>query len=297
MEADRIAQSNITVTIIAAAALAVAACTAGSPLHFKSKGDIWQIPVASSPTSPEVVAQVKVNGKGPFLFAIRFNDRSTIHPELAKRLDLWQTTDTSSRMIGDKSGKSLSSQLAYAQVDSLEVGDLKMGGMRMVMLANGGVIEGVPILGVIGADLLSETTIWHLDRDQGVFTVANQNHFEPPPEADRVAITIHQGELFTNIHVDGREVYVRVRFDGPTTIRPGIARKLQLAPGGDSRWIAGEVSVGDVQAGDLLFGPYIEQRRVQNPIEGELGLQFWSRYNLTINLHQKAVWVTPRRKP
>lgn len=277
--------------------LLAASCVSGSPPQFKSTGNAWTVPVEGFLADGQPVVSVTIDGKGPYLFSVQFDGMSTIHPDLGTELKLWRDVDLDGRMFDRRSGNSVRFQTTHFQVNALQMGELTIGRVHILAMANPSSFRGQQIQGTIGRDMLGQTTIWHLDRDRGLFQVANQGHFQPPAHAQRIDFKLRFGEIFAYVGVNDRQLaYMRVLFNGPTSLRPSIARRAGLARRADGLLVGRQVTVGQTEVDVLIFDHYYEPTGPQSITEGELGAQFFNRYNVTVNLHEQAIWLTPRRR-
>lgn len=293
---SRVLTAATAVAVALGASLAVGAgCATGRPLHYTSTGDRWNVPIEGFLPDGTPVVKVVVQKAGPFLFALKLDGLSTIDPTLAKKLQLWWDVNLDGRMMSNKTGRALQFQTTMFQVDSLQMGELKMYRRQIRGYRQTATFRGQPIRGVIGQDILGQSTVWHIDRDRNLFRVATQGNMPLSEDAVRLDIKQMFSALYTYVDVGhGQRAYMRILFTGPTTIKTAIAQRAGLARFSNGSALAQNLSIGQVPISQLVFDRFVDNYITQDVTEGELGAQFWTRYNMTINLHEKVIWLTPR---
>lgn len=277
-------------------------CAAGAPLGFEKGTNNWSIPLEGTLANGVPLAQVEIDGKGPYLFAINLDMLSTIDPALAQELGLWETRTTKDKAV-DEQDDVVIEQFTYAELPRFTVGNLTVSNRRFIAMRPGASYEGQPILGIIGRDVISETLIWTLDRDRAMLHIATQGHYTPPPEAQQIELSLYQGQIFVKAKIEDRiTAELRVRFHNASQLWPELAAKagLERVDTGDQQnpplWLAKSVQIGRVYATDVPFFAFQDERVREVEYDGVLGQDLWSRYRITVNVHKRVMWLEPRSR-
>ncbi len=276
-----------------AAVVSVGACAAGSPPGF-SDGTNWTVPVVGALDDGPLMAPIYINDQGPFLFALNPRSMSTIDPELMKNLDLYmQRTDEKMLSSNDKFSHE---KLDMVEILKLEIGTLTINKTHFIALPAEARYHGQRVWGTIGREVFAESLIWTIDRDRQVVHIATQGHERAPSTATRLkAERVKRDKFFVKAKLNGKKsayVFIDPCMYG-SRIWPRVASAAHL-PHDGRRWNAETVNVGSLQAEDVPFFEYKDQRVRKRDWDGMLGMEFFARYHVTINWHEGAVWLDER---
>lgn len=297
---------------------ALGACAGSAQLPGFGEGTHWAIPILGALGDDIPIAPVRIDGKGPYLFAVDVNAASAIEPRLARELGL--------EAQGEGEGA------APVTVPSIALGNLTVTAARFQVRDVRATYHGRPVQGSIGREILHPSLIWTLDRDRQVIHLARPEHQGLPADAERVAVRAgpdgEDGGLVVEAELgEGAAATVRMIFGEPSMIRPALAEQAGMRPIGEGAWIAEEVRVGESSAYEILFSAFApggaaaaEQGEAgdapgdaQAPagaaepaagdapgagagadIDGVLGAPFWARFAVSVLLRDQAMWLTPR---
>ena len=292
--------------------LSLSACTYGAPLGFSS-GDSWSAPLVGPLEDRELVVPVRINGQGPYLFVIDSDAPvSSVDAAIQSELELYASRGEE---LADERDRKV--QTTDAEVKKLQVGDQLTVSNLKVKVHNVGTysVSGRLMRGVLGRDVIADSLILGVDRDRGLITLATQGHLAAPAGAARLGwrdqrFALGPRRRLTSATVNGKQVTMHI--DLGAELSQLWARKMQqlelprvgvrattvdeLATSRQVSFgaMAATVSAGGVDTHGLLMLPYEDKRTRDIDLDGSLGLNFFVRHNLVVNLHTKAVYMSPR---
>lgn len=288
----------------------VPACVMGKPLGF-GDGESWTIPVVGDLEGGTLVAPVYIHGKGPFLFEIDpTQHRSRIDRRLAGMLGIHME-----RHLGDQKRDAddrTHEHAIYAEILKIQIGDLHVRSRLFGVFDRGQwSFRGHPILGELGRDIIDDTLVWRFDRDRMVLQLAVQGKLDPPPAGTAIKGKVDRSKFFVWADVGaGSKVKLYLNFRNEiSALWPHVAKELglqrtdagayMLDEWGNRRelrqgWRVDRLALGDESAEGFTFVPYHDARVDPRDWDGSLGLDFLGRYNLTVNWHEKRIWLEPR---
>lgn len=294
-------------SFLAGLALVVAGCVVGAPPGFGS-GDRWSVPIVNPLESDIVVVPVRINGAGPFLFALDPEGGSSVEASLRTELAL-HTTFVSTQQRRSRTGDHW--PWYQTEVKSLTIGSLTVRNRVLDLHETGAyVAAGRPVRGVLGREVFSDTLIVSIDRDRGLVTIATQKHLAPPTEATAID---YDGDgvfhSYIDIAIAGRKetVYLdQTRRHTRLSKRRLDKLGLQWATG---RWrltnslgeiwyassaaIAPTIQIGRTSVPDVAIIPFDPAERMEQQ-RGGLGQDVLSRVNFITNRHERKLWLWPR---
>ena len=182
--------------------LASAAC-AHRPLSI-TEGDRWSLPLVDPLGSHELTVPVLIDGKGPYPFVLAPNaSRSIIDDGVAEALGL----HTDNRWWPVLTQSDHDTLVRVFEVTSLESGTLRARQLRMFGARAGSLsVNGRPVAGLLGNDVLTTSLVTDVDRDHGVVRLAVAGHEAPPPPARAVDAEHVYDRLLVPATVDDRDV-------------------------------------------------------------------------------------------
>lgn len=276
---------------IALGLAATAACGASPPLGYQS-GVRWTMPLVAPLDGAELMVPVTIHNKGPFLFVLSPDQVvSLIDRDVAQSLDLYTPADS---WIGVRDETDHFVQRRPYEVLDMRSGELHLRNIRMYSAHSGSIkVRGVPVAGVIGADLLTRTIVIDVDRDRGQVQLVLTGHQAAPTRSTRIAGRLHrrEGPL--------RKVVVPVSVD-----RERHSSKLELAVDLASEttqvWSkhippqSTPVRVGAQHIGDLKMQTFNDRRFNPKDIDGVLGQDVLSQYRVMLDQDKRILWLAPR---
>lgn len=180
---------------------------------------------ASADRSGRILADVEVNGRGPYRFIIDTGaNRSALSPRLLRQLDLQLLTGESRRLHGVTG----SATLPWVKVDSLRVGEIVLAPGPMPVL-NGSVFADAE--GILGVEGLQDSRIV-VDFDAGRVEITPSAGQRMPRGYLRVRVRLERGGLLMTDGKVGR-LPVQVIIDtgaehtlGNAALRDALAKQI-----------------------------------------------------------------------
>jgi len=291
--------------------LSLISCVVGAPPGF-SGGDNWSVPLVAPLENDLLLVPVKINGQGPFLFMIDPDSpESSVEASLQASLKLYTRRAANRRQTE-------ADHLNYvliAEVNKMTIGDLSVRHLYVRVHDDATYwAGGRRVRGIIGRDVIADSLAFKFDRDEGMMYIGTQGHLKAPLDAKKVKFTqsygIHRRYLSKVILNRKHEVTMHLDLGARTSMlwphlikkykMPTIpVRATQVDEYGTKRsissgTIAGIVKVGEIETNAITMLPYGDKRIDQDDLDGVIGQNFWSKYNVTINWHQKRVWLQKR---
>lgn len=293
----------------------MAGCVVGAPPGFSS-GDKWTFPLVAPLENGQLLVPVKINDTGPYLFMVDPDSEvSSIDSGISADLKPYTTFGPEKRDERDKFVP-----VALAEIQKISVGDLSVRN-RTVRVHKMGTywVGGRRVRGILGRDVIADSLIVSFDRDRGVATIATQGNLDAPvgataikyrheiggadhkPVSRKVAKGMINNSLEVQMHLDlGAQTSAlfaeRIRDAKLPTINVSATLVDELGSSFDvsKGAIAAMVSIGGVQANGIMFLPYGDQRFRPVDLDGLIGQNFLSNYNVTVNWHKKTFYLAER---
>lgn len=150
----------------------------------------WSLPAAGRVTVPirlvnnHVVADVRVNGRGPFPFLVDTGGHDIITPETLGELGLPSLGASPSFGAGNKAGSN-----GYAYVDSIDAGGAVLRDQTVITLDfSPKDVEGIQLGGMLGVEFI-ERFVVRIDYGAKTMTLIDPDHFSPG-ERQRAGVAI-----------------------------------------------------------------------------------------------------------
>jgi hypothetical protein len=295
------------VAVVTVGAALAGGCAVGAPPGF-GDGDRWSVPLVGPLENGLLAVPVRVNGAGPFLFVIDPDaPQSSVDAALASSLELFMTRG------GERADETDTLRTTtHAEVRQIEVGTLTVN-QRVFTVHPAGTYwaGGRMARGLLGRDILADSLIVAIDRDRGALYLGTQGHLEPPPDAMRVSGRHWHGRFLVDaklnrtrnvrMHVDlGAQATMlwenimsearlpRVRVNARLVDEIGTAREVT------SGAMAAKLSLGPTEASGVMVLPFDDRRLRERDFHGAIGQNFLARYHVTLNRHEKELWLKPR---
>ena len=257
---------------------------------------------------------VFVEKKGPYLFAIDPDAPITVvDPQVIA--DGKFVAKQGARRIDESD---VTHPTRYAELTGFRVGDLTVSLMRvMISEPHAFYVEGRPIAGIIGRDVIADSLVFGFDRDRGVAWLNTQDSFHAPANAQVLSYDkafVHELEVprrLVHATIDGRDYDLHVDLgDAPSQLAPSQWQGAGLRTtdwflalvdeAGTSHdvhqlGIAPLVTVNGVSRTGIAFAPYDDKRLLSEQMVGSLGLDFFRPYVVQVDWHHTKVYLTPRQ--
>lgn len=302
-------------------ALLTVACTSGPPPGFSGgTGDRWTFPLLGPLEDGLLITPVTIDGRGPYNFVIDPDANVSVIDEQVVK-DVKMMTSKGPHRLDESDTQH---PRFYADVRGLEIGTLIIERRdAMIVKEHTYDANGRRIYGVIGRDVLADSLVFGVDREQGLGHLITVKGFKPPADA----ITIKYGLLPANIPnaqvqpverrivngtVNGEPLNLHLDLGAPTsqlrepsweaaklTVHDtqsavidevGTPRRITKVGVGDT------VTVGAASASKIAFVPYEDKRFSEHQVHGTLGLDFFRPYTVWANWDATSFLLT-RRTP
>lgn len=304
-----------------ASLILLAGCSVGAPTGF-SAGESWTAPLIGPLEDSQLLVPVFISGKGPYVFAIDPDaPQSIITERVAKDAKLQVGQDPGKQLDESDTGRTR----FFAEVYGLEVGTLTVERIQAMVIAEHTYdFDGRTVDGVLGRNVITDSTAWSFDRDRGVITLMTQKAFEKAgpafggtpvkynevtaqianisaqPVPRRLVQTQIDGVPFT-LHVDFGASASQLRdrsWDkaklAATKQSGGVVDEIGTPRAIDKIGKAATVALGTTTDTDVEFVPYGDKRWHDEDFEGSLGLGFFHGQNVLVNWDKDTFWVKPR---
>ncbi|MBT8496088.1 MAG: aspartyl protease family protein [Deltaproteobacteria bacterium] len=289
----------------AALAIVLGSCAIGAPPGF-SDGDSWAFPLVGPLERGAYLAPVRINGKGPWLFAIDPDlGVSAVDPAIASSLELLPMGGIQVLNMNDTKQPT-----ARAQVNEIEVGDLKVRN-RVVFVLSPQTRRGRYVRGILGRDVLSPSLTLSVDRDRGMGYLGTNGNLKAPKGTPKIDYNLVADRFLVKTKInDKHEATLHLDFGSPNSTLwprkqqefklPRVPKPTQLrdefgfTKDTDKVGMAAKVMLGAVEGSGIEFAPMSDQRIDETDYDGELGQNFFLPYNITVNFHTSTVWFKKR---
>lgn len=299
--------------LAALALLCTSACVVGAPPGFSS-GDLWTVPLVAPLENDLLLVPVSINGEGPFLFMVDPDSpTSSIESSLQSGMKLYATRAATQAQNEDDHLV----RVVLAEVRKMTIGTLSIRNMKVRVHDDATFWSGGRrVRGILGRDVISDSLIYSFDRDRGKMYIATQGNLKTPEGALPLSFTQsysqHRRYLATiklnrqhklTMHLD---LGARTSMLWPALIKdykmPNLPVQAELVDEYgfkrtvNSGTMAGIVEAKKTLANAVLMLPYGDKRLEPEDLDGIMGQNFWSRYNVTVNWHHKKFWLQPRSR-
>lgn len=307
------------VAVLLVACLGGASCVVGAPPGF-SDGESWSFPLVGALEGGPLIVPVTIHDRGPYLFRVDPDSpMSQLDAGLVNELELLTTLGPKFVDEADQRRPTF-----FAEVLRIKAGTLTVRNRDFLVMPAGAFdTGGRRIRGVIGHDLLADSTVFGFDRARGMGYIATQKGFHPPegaivvgydtqivaeaksdlPAVTRRLVSARVGGQAVSLHVDLGEGVSQLRFakwDAAGLYVFKLARDLVDEAGQrrrvDRGGLAEHVEVGAVKSGEVLFVKYDDRRWRESAIDGTLGLDFFEGYTTWANWHTHQLYLVPADK-
>jgi len=259
-----------------------------------------EVVVATAMSGHQLTVEARVNGRGPFRFAIDSGAAGMLHlgSKLATTLGLPQIGEA---MTGDPSGKR-AARRPVVHVDTVELGGAKFTGVDAVV---GDHLGDDAISGVIGLALFAGLTAT-LDYPGQKLRLGRQPLAAGGPHV--VAFTGERGVPVIDIEVAGVAMKIDVDTGSPAVLSlpPALSGKLTFAAPprvvGEGRTTANEFELRAAELrGDLRVAGFAQANPTVDLVElfpvGNLGARFLRDYVVTFDLVNHRLALTQPARP
>ncbi|MCP4443840.1 MAG: hypothetical protein GY811_00660 [Myxococcales bacterium] len=288
-------------------------CVVGAPPGF-SDGDLWSVPLVAPLEDDLLLVPVSIHGEGPFLFMIDPDSpESSIEASLQASLDLYVSRTATERQTEDDH----MSRIIIAEVKKMTIGDLKIRNMKVRVHDDGVYWSGNRrVRGILGRDVISDSLVYQFNRDKGMMYIGTQGNLKPPEDAPKLKFSQSYGNqrrYLAKVEINRKHKMVmhldlgaRTSMLWSTLIEkykmPAVPIQAEIVDEYGTRrtissgTIAGIVTANETETTALTMLPYADARVDEEDLDGVLGLNFWNKYNVTVNWHHKKFWMQPRNQ-
>jgi hypothetical protein len=311
---------NIDRLRLALLAIVASACTSGAPPGFSSAvggGDRWSFPLVGPLENGLLVTPVTVGQYGPYLFAVDPDATiSVVDGELVKETQL-RTFNGPHRLDEADTQQAR----IYAEIVGFEMGTLIIERLDVIIVkAHTYDFAGRRIHGVIGKDVLADSLVFGVDREQGLGHLLTRASFKPPPgiaisyqevksqiknaqvppTPRRLAKATINDQAFT-VHLDLGATASQLRESAweraklvPREVTAGAIDEVGTLRRVKQVSEPAPVMLGAAENPRVVFLPYGDQRWPEQDLDGTLGLGFFSPYTVWHDWTGRTYHLTPR---
>jgi len=284
---------------------ALSSCAIGAPPGF-SDGDSWSFPLVGPLEHGIYLTPVKINGKGPWLFAID-PDLGVSAVDAGIQTELQLLPEPGIQVLNQDDHLK---PFARARVNEIAVGDLTVRN-RVVFVKPPMTIRGRWVRGVLGRDVIAPSLILAIDRDRGMATLAAQGHLNPPTEAKKIEYRLVRDRYLAKVKINDKHEAVmhldigngvselwaakQKEFHLPRIPKRSVVRdEFGFTRETETVGIAAKIKAGQLETNGFELAPMVDKRIQESAYDGELGQTLFFPYNLVINWHKKSFWLKPR---
>jgi hypothetical protein len=289
-------------------ALALTGCAVGVPPGF-GDGESWSFPLVAPLEDDLLLAPVYLEGRAePVLFMIDPDSAvSSIDNALQNELKPY-----SFQVPNELNERDKRVPVFVAEIKKIRVGELEVSNLRMRVHKAGTFWAGGRLVrGILGRDVIADSLLFSADRDRGMGMLATQGSLSPPPQASEIGyrnffhrrlatVTVNKRHQFT-MHLD---LGARTTMLWGEKIRkaglPKLNVRAEMQDEYGTTWqetfggLAAMVEVGGARADAVVVVPYGDRRVDDEDIDGALGQNFFSHFNVTVNWHDRKFWLKRR---
>jgi hypothetical protein len=287
--------------------LATTGCAVGAPPGF-GKGESWSFPLVAPLEDDLLLVPVRVEGvPEPLLFMID-PDAATSSIDSALQQQLKPYTRQVPHEVTERDQRV---PVFMAEIKKIRMGELEVENIRMRIHKAGTFWAGGRLVrGIIGRDILADSIIFFADRDRGIGILATQGSLSPPPQATEIHYRAYFHRRVARVKINKRDYNMHLDLGARTTMMwgdkihtaalPKLNVRAELQDEYGTTWqettggLAAMVEVGSARVDALVVLPYGDLRVSKTDLDGALGQNFFSRFNVMVNSHEKTFWFKRR---
>ncbi|HKE13677.1 MAG TPA: aspartyl protease family protein [Kofleriaceae bacterium] len=292
---------------VALIVLASTGCAVGAPPGF-GKGESWSFPLVAPLEDDVLLVPVLIDGvPQPVVFMIDPDSAvSSIDSALQQQLKPYtrqvphEVTERDQRV-----------PVFMAEIKKIRLGELEVENLTMRIHKAGTFwAGGRQVRGIIGRDILADSILFYADRDRGIGILATQGSLSPPPKATEVHYRTFFHRRLAKVKINRRDYTMHLDLGARTTMLwgpkirtaalPKLSVRAELQDEYGTTWqetsggLAAMVEMGNARVDALVVLPYGDRRVNPTDLDGALGQNFFSRFNVMVNSHEKTMWLKPR---
>lgn len=271
------------------------------------------VPILPS-VSGLILVSVRIDGKGPFPFALDTGGHAILTPATAKLLGLKAAGEGIARGAGAGA-----TQLKYTRVRSVQLGAAKISNQSFLVMPLGPIVADrgnkPPVAGLLGLEVFERFAVT-LDLAHHQLILQSFNTAQAPRDATGLPIYFTADVPLVYATLDGKRGIFQIDTGNPTALmvfpdwaeRNGLARYYlagvaAMAGGG----VGGNFTTHAAYTRSLRLGDLTVPRRliavltppgvnaVSNPSDaGNLGMTVWRNFRVTFNYRKGLMYLTPR---
>jgi hypothetical protein len=287
--------------------LASTGCAVGAPPGF-SNGESWSFPLVAPLEDDVLLVPVLIEGmEKPVVFMIDPDSAaSSIDGALQQKLKPYAR-----QVPHEVNERDRRVPVYMAEITKIRLGELEVRNLMMRIHRPGTFwAGGREVRGIIGRDILADSLLFYADRDRGIGILATQGSLSPPPKATEVHYRNYYHRRLAKVKINRRDYTMHLDLGARTTMLWGTKIRTAALPKLNVRaemqdeygttWqetsggLAAMVEVDNARVDALVVLPYGDLRVDQTYLDGALGQNFFSRFNVMVNWHEKTFWLKPR---
>ena len=283
-----------------------ASCVVGSPPGF-SDGDRWQVPLVAPLEHDVLLLPVKINDTGPYLFAVDPDSNvSSIDNVLSTELQLMTRQHRDELSENDKR-----IPVYKSEVKTIAVGNLTVRNREVNVHKFGSFwVGGRRVRGLLGRDVIADSLVFAADRDAGIAYIGTQGNLPPPTGAAAVKFRPYFRRNIATVMVAGNKASMHIDLGGPVSQAwakklnswqlPAVGKRRRMTDEYGTVWetsqgaTASSIELAGHSQSNIVLVPFADGRVEEEELDGTIGQDVLSHYNVTANWHEKTIWLQPR---
>lgn len=276
-------------------------------------GGRTQVPLLPS-VEGLIMVRARIDGQGPFVFALDTGGHAILTPATAKQLGLKATGKGIARGAGAGS-----TGFAYTRVRSVQLGAAKISNQSFLVMPLGPIVtdrgDKPPVAGLLGLEIFERFAVT-LDLAHHQLILQSFNTAKPPRHAIGLPIYFTADVPLVYATLDGKRGIFQIDTGNPTALMvfpdwaeqnglaryylAGVAAMAGGGVGGDFTTHAAYIrslKLGDLAVPGQLIAVLTPPgvNAVSNPSDaGNLGMTVWRNFRVTFNYRKGLIYLTPR---
>jgi hypothetical protein len=283
-------------------------CAVGAPPGF-SKGDSWGFPLVAPLEDDVLLVPVHVENRAEAVLFMIDPDSAVSSIDSALQNELKPYSRQVPHQLNERDQRV---PVFMAELKRMRVGELEIENIRVRVHKVGTFwAGGRRVRGILGRDVLADSLLLSLDRDRGVGILATQGGISPPRQAHEISFRAYFHRRIAKVKVNGRhELDMHLDLGARTTMLwaeqiqkaglPKLNVRAELQDEYGTTWtessggLAAMVEIAGARVDAIVVLPYGDLRVEKGDLDGALGQNFFSRFNVIANWHERKMWLRKR---
>ncbi len=283
-------------------------CAVGAPPGF-SKGDSWGFPLVAPLEDDVLLVPVHVENRAEAVLFMIDPDSALSSIDSALQNELKPYSRQVPHQLNERDQRV---PVFVAELKRIRVGELEIENIRVRVHKVGTFwAGGRRVRGILGRDVLADSLLLSIDRDRGVGILATQGGISPPRQAHEINFRSYFHRRIAKVRVNGRhELDMHLDLGARTTMlwaeqiqkagMPKLNVRAELQDEYGTTWtessggLAAMVETGGARVDAIVVLPYGDLRVEKGDLDGALGQNFLSRFNVIANWHEHKFWLRKR---